>query len=110
VSLLDLAIAKVEELATTPIPMCTVIPLWSDGTRRAMLKSTEDGLVLLLVANGKCSWPLSVGYIDWQADGTWRWAVSKALHGLPKSILGPVNTPDSCYAKWVEHTKKRLEV
>jgi hypothetical protein len=110
VSLLDLAIAKVEELATTPVPMCTVIPLWSDGTRKAMLKCTDDGLVLLLVANGKCSVPLGVGYVDWHADGTWNWAVSKALHGLPINVLGPVNTVDSCYAKWVEHTKKRLEV
>ena len=109
-TLLDLAIAKVEELVTTSVPMCTTIPLWEDGTRKAMLKSTEDGLVLLLVANGKCSMPLGVGYIDWHADGTWHWAVSKALHGLPKSILGRVNTPDSCYAKWVEHTKKRLGV
>ena len=110
-SLLKLAIQKVEELATTPVPYTSTVSLWESGGRKAMLQSDRDGLSLILVANGKCSRPLAVGYITWLPDGSWRWAVSQALAGLPGQVLGKrVNTPDTCYAAWVEDTKKRLGV
>jgi hypothetical protein len=43
----------VEELATTPVPYTSTIPLWESGGRKAMLQSDRDGLSLILVANGK---------------------------------------------------------
>ena len=110
-SLLELAVKKVEELGATPVPYASTIPLWTSGKRQAVLTCDRDGLSLLLVANGKCSRPLGIGYVDWQPDGSWRWAVSKALTGLPEQVLGKrVNTVDSCYRLWVEDTRKRLGV
>jgi hypothetical protein len=52
-SLLNLAIQKVEELATTPVPYPSTVPLWESGGRKAMLQSDRDGLSLILVANDK---------------------------------------------------------
>ena len=108
-NLLHLAVSKVEGLGQTPVPQTVTLPLWQNGKGHAFLKSTEEGLDLFLVANGRCSGPLHVGYVEWRPDGSWRWAVSRALDGLAEGVLGRrVNTPTSCYRLWVEDTRRRL--
>lgn len=109
-NLLELAIQAVSELGQTPVPRGEKIMVWQseDGQRKVYLESARDGLDLLMVANGKCSRPLTVGYVAPQGDG-WTWAASKALGGLPEADLGRrTNTVDSCYETWVADTQKRL--